>query len=160
MKVSPAKQAPQGYLVVQISTWVQKFYSKYAWKVFTAKVLPSETYPLYGIANLYQIRVHVQKVWQSSVIIFPHYSKNLLASMLSETHTHNQFYKFQIIESHNQNVRVPVYICCSSHEYRFNLSYPSNVDFLEDLFVNNKRDLKTLQPIPKNIFQYSCECFA
>ena len=49
MKVSPAKQAPQGYLVVQISTGVQEFYSEYAWKVFTAKVLPSKTYPLYGI---------------------------------------------------------------------------------------------------------------
>ena len=29
--------------------WARKFYGAYAWKVFTAKVSPSETYPLYGI---------------------------------------------------------------------------------------------------------------
>ena len=31
--------------------WAQKFYCEYAWKVFTAKLLPSKTYPLCGIYN-------------------------------------------------------------------------------------------------------------
>ena len=31
-----------------LSTETRKFYREYAWKASTAKVSPSETYPLYG----------------------------------------------------------------------------------------------------------------
>ena len=31
-----------------LSTGTRRFYREYAWKASTAKVLPSETYPLYG----------------------------------------------------------------------------------------------------------------
>ena len=44
-----AKQVPQGYLVVQISISAgRESFTANVLGVFTAKLLPSETYPLYG----------------------------------------------------------------------------------------------------------------
>ena len=36
-----------------LSTGTQRLYREYAWKASTAKVLPSETYLLYGMPQMY-----------------------------------------------------------------------------------------------------------